>query len=54
MRIEQFKIVDVVSLVDGIDSKSLEFLVGALNELFIGDDVAKKLSDGMSHLLATM
>ncbi|VDK73835.1 unnamed protein product [Gongylonema pulchrum] len=46
MRIDKFKIFDVVSLIDGIDATSLEFLVSALNELIIGDDVAQKLSDG--------
>ncbi|VDO30239.1 unnamed protein product [Brugia timori] len=47
MRIDKFKISDVTSLIDGIDKTSLEFLVSALNELLIGDDVAKKLSDGI-------
>ncbi|MCP9262989.1 LBP/BPI/CETP family domain-containing protein [Dirofilaria immitis] len=47
MRIDKFKIFDVISLVDGIDETSLEFLVSALNELLIGDDVARKLSDGI-------
>ncbi|VDK71211.1 unnamed protein product [Onchocerca ochengi] len=47
LRIEKFKIFDVISLVDGIDETSLEFLVSALNELLIGDEVAKKLSDGI-------
>lgn len=46
MRIDKFKIFDVISLIDGIDETSLEFLVSALNELLIGDDVAKKLSKG--------
>ncbi|EJW83576.1 LBP/BPI/CETP family domain-containing protein [Wuchereria bancrofti] len=47
MRIDKFKISDVTSLIDGIDKTSLEFLVSALNELLIGNDVAKKLSDGI-------
>lgn len=46
MRIDKFRISDVESLVDGIDKTSLEFLVSALNELLIADDIAKKLSDG--------
>lgn len=46
MRIDKFKIFDVMSLIDGIDETSLEFLVSALNELLIADDVAKKLSEG--------
>ncbi|KHN78397.1 hypothetical protein Tcan_06950 [Toxocara canis] len=47
MRIDKFRIFDVVSLVDGIDATSLEFLVSALNELIIGDDIAKRLQDGI-------
>uniref|UniRef100_A0A0R3RJA6 BPI2 domain-containing protein n=1 Tax=Elaeophora elaphi TaxID=1147741 RepID=A0A0R3RJA6_9BILA len=47
MRIDKFKIFDVISLIDGIDETSLEFLVSALNELLIADDVAKKLNDGL-------
>uniref|UniRef100_A0A0M3I1K9 BPI2 domain-containing protein n=1 Tax=Ascaris lumbricoides TaxID=6252 RepID=A0A0M3I1K9_ASCLU len=47
MRIDKFHIYDVVSLVDGIDATSLEFLVSALNELIIGDDIAKLLQDGI-------
>lgn len=47
MRIDKFHIYDVVSLVDGIDATSLEFLVSALNELIIGDDIAKLLQDGL-------
>lgn len=46
MRIDKFKIFDVISLIDGIDETSLEFLVSALNELLIADDVAKKLLTG--------
>ncbi|VDK89252.1 unnamed protein product [Litomosoides sigmodontis] len=47
MRIDKFKIFDVISLIDGIDETSLEFLVSALNELVIADDVAKKLRTGI-------
>uniref|UniRef100_A0A915Q7P6 Lipid-binding serum glycoprotein C-terminal domain-containing protein n=1 Tax=Setaria digitata TaxID=48799 RepID=A0A915Q7P6_9BILA len=47
MRIDKFKIFDVISLIHGIDETSLEFLVSALNELLIGDDVGKKLSGGI-------
>ncbi|KAK0403412.1 hypothetical protein QR680_016900 [Steinernema hermaphroditum] len=47
MKIDKFKIGNVVSLVDGIDANSLEFLVNALNELIIADDMAKKLRGGI-------
>ncbi|CAG9533210.1 unnamed protein product [Cercopithifilaria johnstoni] len=47
MRVDKFRIFDVISLVDGIDETSLEFLVSALNELLIASDVARKLSDGI-------
>ncbi|VDD96416.1 unnamed protein product [Enterobius vermicularis] len=47
MKIEKFKIFDIVSTVDGIDAQSLEFLVSALNELVIADDLAKKLKGGI-------
>ncbi|TKR79834.1 hypothetical protein L596_013997 [Steinernema carpocapsae] len=46
-KIDKFKIGNVVSLVDGIDANSLEFLVNALNELIIADDMAKKLKSGI-------
>lgn len=46
LAIDTFKISDVVSLVDGIDAGSIEFLINALNELIIADDMAKKLKDG--------
>lgn len=31
----------------GIDGGSIEFLVNALNELIISEDIAKKLKDGI-------
>jgi hypothetical protein len=40
-------VADVVSLVDGIDAGSIEFLVNALNELIISEDIARKLRDGI-------
>lgn len=36
----------MVSLVEGIDAGSIEFLINALNELIIAEDMAKKLKDG--------
>lgn len=45
--IDSFKVSDVVSLVDGIDSGSIEFLINALNELIISEDIAKKLRNGI-------
>lgn len=50
MRIEKFKIAEVASLVEGIDEHSLEFLVNALTELILNDDMAKKLKGGASHI----
>ncbi|CAB3401215.1 unnamed protein product [Caenorhabditis bovis] len=47
MRIDKFKIADVASLVDGIDEGSLEFLVNALTELILNEDMAKKLKGGI-------
>ncbi|CAD6185241.1 unnamed protein product [Caenorhabditis auriculariae] len=47
MRIDKFKISDVASLVDGIDEGSLEFLVNALTELILNEDMAKKLRGGV-------
>jgi len=41
MGIESFKISDVVSLVEGLDAGSIEFLISALNELIIADDMAR-------------
>ncbi|KAJ1367894.1 hypothetical protein KIN20_028916 [Parelaphostrongylus tenuis] len=49
MHIERFKIREVASLVDGIDEGSLEFLVNALTELILNEDMAKKLTGGI-HL----
>lgn len=49
MHIERFKIREVASLVDGIDESSLEFLVNALTELILNEDMAKKLKGGI-HL----
>ncbi|VDK64751.1 unnamed protein product [Cylicostephanus goldi] len=46
MHIERFKIREVASLVDGIDEGSLEFLVNALTELILNEDMAKKLKGG--------
>lgn len=37
----------VASLVDGIDEGSLEFLVNALTELILNEDMAKKLKSGI-------
>ncbi|KAI1723240.1 hypothetical protein Ddc_07442 [Ditylenchus destructor] len=45
--IDSFKISDVVSLVEGIDAGSIEFLINALNELIVADDILKKLKDGI-------
>uniref|UniRef100_A0A915DTF3 Lipid-binding serum glycoprotein C-terminal domain-containing protein n=1 Tax=Ditylenchus dipsaci TaxID=166011 RepID=A0A915DTF3_9BILA len=45
--IDSFKISDVVSLVEGIDAGSIEFLINALNELIIAEDILKKLKDGI-------
>ncbi|KAI6243971.1 putative lipid-binding protein OBI-1 [Aphelenchoides fujianensis] len=47
LNIENFKLSDVVSLVEGIDASSIEFLITALNDLIINEDVAKKLKDGL-------
>uniref|UniRef100_A0A0N4ZQT0 BPI2 domain-containing protein n=1 Tax=Parastrongyloides trichosuri TaxID=131310 RepID=A0A0N4ZQT0_PARTI len=47
LKIDKTKISNVVSLVDGITSDSLEFLVNALNELFIADEMLKKLQSGI-------
>jgi len=47
MNIESFKITNVVSLVEGIDETSIEFLISALNELIINEEISKKLKDGM-------
>ncbi|VDO24630.1 unnamed protein product [Heligmosomoides polygyrus] len=47
MHIERFKIREVASLVDGIDESSLEFLVNALTELILNEDMAKKLKGGI-------
>ncbi|WKY14624.1 hypothetical protein Q1695_000283 [Nippostrongylus brasiliensis] len=49
MHIERFKIREVASLVEGIDASSLEFLVNALTELILNEDMAKKLKGGI-HL----
>ena len=50
LSIDSFKITDLISLVDGIDESSVEFLITALNELLIAQDMAKKLKDGKSRL----
>ncbi|CCD63413.1 Lipid-binding serum glycoprotein C-terminal domain-containing protein [Caenorhabditis elegans] len=47
LRIDKFKVSDVASLVDGIDEGSLEFLVNALTELILNEDMAKKLKSGI-------
>ncbi|KAH7708204.1 Protein C06G1.1 a [Aphelenchoides avenae] len=47
LSIDSFKISDVVSLVEGIDAGSIEFLINALNELIIADDIAKKLKEAI-------
>ncbi|ETN84919.1 hypothetical protein NECAME_01479 [Necator americanus] len=41
-----FHVSRVASLVDGIDEGSLEFLVNALTELILNEDMAKKLKGG--------
>lgn len=46
LEIIKFKVFGVVSGIAGVDATSLEFLVGALNELIIAEDVAKKLQNG--------
>lgn len=46
LSIDSFKISDVVSLVEGIDAGSIEFLINALNDLIINEDITKKLKDG--------
>ena len=51
LRIEKFKIAEVASLVEGIDEHSLEFLVNALTELILNEDMAKKLKGGRSFLI---
>ena len=52
--IDTFKITNVVSLVDGIDAGTLEFLITALNDLIISDDLAKKLKDGASSFTCAL
>uniref|UniRef100_A0A914C8C1 Lipid-binding serum glycoprotein C-terminal domain-containing protein n=1 Tax=Acrobeloides nanus TaxID=290746 RepID=A0A914C8C1_9BILA len=47
LNIDSFKITNVVSLVEGIDETSMEFLISALNELIINDEVSKKLKEGI-------
>jgi hypothetical protein len=47
LNIESFKISDVISLVEGIDAGSIEFLINAINDLIINDDITKKLKDGL-------
>ncbi len=47
LKIESFKLSEVISLVDGINEQSLEFLVQALNDLIISDDIATKLQKGI-------
>ncbi|KAI6191483.1 hypothetical protein M3Y97_00233000 [Aphelenchoides bicaudatus] len=47
LSIDSFKISDVVSLVEGIDAGSIEFLINALNDLIINEDITKKLKDGI-------
>ncbi|KAL3089688.1 hypothetical protein niasHT_020467 [Heterodera trifolii] len=47
LSIDTFDITNVVSLVDGIDAGSIEFLVNALNELIIADDMRHKLKEGV-------
>ncbi|VDN51385.1 unnamed protein product [Dracunculus medinensis] len=48
LEIIKFKVFGVVSGIAGVDATSLEFLVGALNELIIAEDVAKKLQNGIT------
>uniref|UniRef100_A0A914L468 Lipid-binding serum glycoprotein C-terminal domain-containing protein n=1 Tax=Meloidogyne incognita TaxID=6306 RepID=A0A914L468_MELIC len=47
LAIDTFEISNVVSMVDGIDVGSIEFLVNALNELIIAEDMKRKLQDGI-------
>lgn len=47
IKIESFKLSEVISLVDGINEQSLEFLVQALNDLIISEDIMKKLQKGI-------
>uniref|UniRef100_A0AC34FFQ4 Lipid-binding serum glycoprotein C-terminal domain-containing protein n=1 Tax=Panagrolaimus sp. ES5 TaxID=591445 RepID=A0AC34FFQ4_9BILA len=47
LSIDSFKISGLQSVVTGIDEGSLEFLINALNELLIAQDMAKKLKDGI-------
>ncbi|KAF7632575.1 BPI2 domain-containing protein [Meloidogyne graminicola] len=47
LAIDTFNISNVVSMVDGIDAGSIEFLVNALNELIIAEDMKRKLQDGI-------
>jgi hypothetical protein len=51
LSIDSFKISDVVSLVEGIDAGSIEFLITALNDLIINEDITKKLKDGLASLI---
>uniref|UniRef100_A0A914YCM2 Uncharacterized protein n=1 Tax=Panagrolaimus superbus TaxID=310955 RepID=A0A914YCM2_9BILA len=46
LSIDSFKISGLQSVVTGIDEGSLEFLINALNELLIAQDMSKKLKDG--------
>uniref|UniRef100_A0A915LYV5 EF-hand domain-containing protein n=1 Tax=Meloidogyne javanica TaxID=6303 RepID=A0A915LYV5_MELJA len=45
LAIDTFEISNVV--IDGIDAGSIEFLVNALNELIIAEDMKRKLQDGI-------
>lgn len=47
---DTFRISNVVSLVEGINAESIEFLINALNDLIIADDMAKKLKEGLLFL----
>ncbi|CAJ0918104.1 unnamed protein product, partial [Mesorhabditis belari] len=43
LRIDKFKLTDVSSTVEGIDANSLEFLVNALIELVLNDEMGEKM-----------
>lgn len=44
---DTFHISNVVSIVEGIDAGSIDFLINALNDLIIAEDMAKKFKEGI-------
>lgn len=44
---DSFNITNVVTSVKGIDAASIEFLITALNDLIIAENMAKKLKEGI-------